>query len=157
MLMTTADRLAGLSATMQMYLKTIHTVQLAKGAARVTDISRALDVRKASVTSALRTLSELGLVNYAPYEVITLTREGETVAIEIEQRYAVLREFFADVLGMDPTAAHEDACRLEHDLSETLYDRLVGFIEYYDACTDVRFRWNAELGGYCRDDDADDR
>lgn len=152
--MSTADRLATLSPTMQMYLKTIHTVQLAKGAARVTDISRGLDVRKASVTSALRTLSELDLVNYAPYEVITLTNEGEAVATEVEQRYKLLREFFSDVLGIDPITAHDDACTLEHHLSETLYKRLVGFIEYYEACTDVRFRWNAELGGYCLDDDA---
>ena len=155
-LMKTNDRLSGLSPTMQMYLKTIHGVQLAKGAARVTDISRGLDVRKASVTAALRTLSESGLVNYAPYEVITLTCEGEAVAVEVEQRYAALREFFTHVLGIDPTTAHEDACKLEHHLSQTLYERLVGFIEYYEGCADVKFRWNPDLRGYCPDDDPPD-
>lgn len=145
--------LSGLSETMQMYLKTVHDIQVRKGAARVTDIAGALDVRKASVTSALRALSTRGFVNYAPYDVVTLTDAGLEIAEELDRRYTVLHNFFVDVLGIDPETADNDACNLEHHLSDTLYERLIGFIEYYESCADVKFRWEPKIGGFCPDPD----
>lgn len=138
---------------MQMYLKTVHDIQVQKGAARVTDIARALEVRKASVTSALRALSARGFVNYAPYDVVTLTASGTGLAEELDRRYTVLHNFFIDVLGIDPETADADACSLEHHLSDTLYERLIGFIEYYENCANVKFRWEPEIGGFCTDPD----
>jgi DtxR family Mn-dependent transcriptional regulator len=149
--METVDALSELSETMQMYIKTVHDIQGVKGAARVTDIASALDVRKASVTSALRSLSERGLVNYAPYDVVTLTTTGLGIAEELDRRYQALHDFFVTVLGIDPETADKDACSLEHHVSETLHQRLVGFIEYYQTCTDVKFRWDPRLGEFCTD------
>jgi len=151
--MASVDALTELSETMQMYLKTVHDFQVQKGAARVTDIARALDVKKASVTSALRTLAGRGFVNYAPYDVVTLTGDGTAIAEELDRRYSVLHDFFVNVLGIDPETADADACSLEHHLSETLYERLIGFIEYYQTCANVKFRWEPEIGGFCADPD----
>ncbi|MFP4374342.1 MAG: metal-dependent transcriptional regulator [Spirochaetaceae bacterium] len=142
-----------LSETMQMYLKTVHDIQVRKGAARVTDIAGALDVRKASVTSALQALSARGFVNYAPYDVVTLTDAGVEIAEDLDRRYAVLLNFFVDILGIDPQTADTDACSLEHHLSDTLYERLIGFIEYYQSCAEVKFRWQPEIGGFCAEPD----
>lgn len=151
--MESSATLDELSAKMQMYLKAIHDIQTRKGAARVTDIALALDVTKASVTSALKTLSAAGLVNYARYNVTTLSEIGLSAAMELDRRYDVLRSFFVRVLGIDGDTANADACSLEHHLSATLYDRLIGFIEYYHSCTDLKFRWDPDLGGYCHDPD----
>jgi DtxR family Mn-dependent transcriptional regulator len=149
--MESSATLDELSAKMQMYLKAIHEIQTHKGAARVTDIALALDVRKATVTSALKTLSAAGLLNYEPYNATTLSELGLSAATELDRRYDVLRSFFVRVLGIDGETANTDACGLEHHISETLYDRLIGFIEYYHNCTELKFRWDPDLGGYCRD------
>ncbi|MFP4067719.1 MAG: metal-dependent transcriptional regulator [Spirochaetaceae bacterium] len=149
--MAAVDQLAGLSETMQMYLKTVHDIQARKGAARVTDIADTLGVRKASVTSALRNLSSRGLVNYTPYDVVTLTDAGASIAEQLDRRYSVLHDFLVGVLGIDPDTADTDACSLEHHLSETLYERLIGFIDYYQSCAEVKFRWEDSIGGFCPD------
>jgi DtxR family Mn-dependent transcriptional regulator len=149
--MEVAESLGELSETMQMYIKTVHDIEGSKGAARVTDIATALEVKKASVTSALRNLSTRGLVNYTPYDVITLTDSGRRIAEELDRRYQALHDFFVTVLGIDPETADKDACSLEHHVSETLHQRLVGFIEYYQTCTDVKFRWDPRLGEFCTD------
>ena len=151
--METAGALTDLSETMQMYLKTVHDIATEKGAARVTDIARTLEVKKASVTSALRNLSSRKLVNYTPYDVVTLTEHGVQLAEELDRRYRVLHDFFVGVLGIDPQTADLDACNLEHHLSETLHQRLIGFIEYYQTCAALKFRWDPNIEGFCADPD----
>ncbi len=136
---------------MQMYVKTIHAIQQRKGAARVTDIADELGVQKGSVTAALRSLSGRGLVNYAPYDVITLTESGTRLGEQLRRRYEVLRDFLESVLGLTPEAADREACDLEHHISEDLRSRLIGFIEYYQTCATARFRWDPALGGFCVD------
>lgn len=142
-----------LSESMQMYLKAVHEFQMKKGAARVTDIASSLSVQKGSVSVALRSLSEKGYVNYAPYDVITLTEAGMKAAEELDRRYAILRDFFVSVLGLDEAKADDEACNLEHRISGELHDRLIGFVEYYQTCARPRFRWNAVLDGFCVDPD----
>ncbi|MFP4114899.1 MAG: metal-dependent transcriptional regulator [Spirochaetota bacterium] len=153
--MSQGASLETLSETMQMYVKAIHEIQEKKGAARVTDIADRLGVKKGSVSVALRTLAAKELVNYAPYDVITLTDVGREVAEDLDRRYNVLCDFFVSVLGIDPTAADIEACDLEHHISKSLYERLIGFIQYYQSCTPTRFRWNPEIGGFCTDPDED--
>jgi DtxR family Mn-dependent transcriptional regulator len=151
--MTEPAAIDSLSDTMQMYVKAIFEIQEKKGAARVTDIAAALGVKKGSVSVALKGLSAKGLVNYAPYDVITLTEVGKDIAVSLARRYGVLNDFFVSVLGIDAKQAHTEACELEHHISGDLHDRLIGFIEYYQNCPTTRFRWNPELGGFCTDPD----
>ena len=136
-----------------MYLKSVYEIQRQKGAARVTDIAARVGVNKASVTSALRNLAKRELLNYAPYDVVTLTEKGVTVAEGIERRYEALKTFFTEVLGIDDDAADREACDLEHHLSPAIHERLVGFIEYYESCPTTRFRWSEREGGFCVDPD----
>ena len=142
-----------LSESMQMYLKAIGEIQDAKGAARVKDIAQAVGVNKASVTSALRNLSSRELINYAPYDLVTLTPEGHEIAAELSRRYEIVKSFLMDVLGIDEVTADDDACAIEHHVSPDLHDRLVGFIDYYQHCTSSKFRWDPDLGNFCTDPD----
>ena len=75
-----------LSASLEDYLEAIYHIVAEKQAARTKDISQRLKVNNSSVTGALRALAERQLVNYAPYEVITLTASGKKIARDIVRR-----------------------------------------------------------------------
>ena len=88
-----------LSASLEDYLETIYFLSQS-GRARSKDISRRLEVSRASVTGALRMLKEKGLLHYEPYGPITLTPTGRQRAVEVAQKHEVLASFFVDVLAM---------------------------------------------------------
>jgi DtxR family Mn-dependent transcriptional regulator len=88
-----------LSASLEDYIETIYHIITEKQVARGKDISARLSVSGASVTEALRALSRKGLINYAPYEVITLTEDGRVVAEDVIHRHNSLKKFFIDVLA----------------------------------------------------------
>lgn len=69
-----------LSESLEDYLEAIYHIVSQKQAARATDISKRLNVNPSSVTGALRSLADKGLVNYAPYDIVTLTAEGSVAA-----------------------------------------------------------------------------
>lgn len=138
-----------LSASLEDYLEAIyHTVE-AKGAARAKDIVTRLGVHNSSVTQALKSLSEKELVNYAPYDTITLTEAGNRIAEDVVHRHTTLREFLIRVLGMDPAEADEGACRLEHAISGPVVDRLVKFVKYFETCPANDIHWDDEAGYFC--------
>lgn len=114
-----------LSRSLEDYLEAVYWTVSEKGAARPRDVARRLGVSGASVTSALRTLARKGLVNYAPYEVVTLTRRGAQRARQVALRHRVLRDFLVDVLGVDEHTADDAACRMEHALPAAALERLV--------------------------------
>jgi len=133
------------SASLEDYLETIYHTARAKGAARAKDIVQAMGVNNSSVTQALRLLAEKKLVNYAPYEVITLTAAGESIALDVVRRHETLRDFFTKVLGLSPDVADAEACRMEHATSPAVLDRLVKFVEYFERCPLHDLRWDDRL------------
>jgi len=123
-----------LSASLEDYIEAIYHIVARKRAARAKDIAQRLHVNNSSVTGALHALSERGLVNYAPYDVITLTDEGTTVAKDVVHRHEVLRDFFVRVLSVDAVEAEDAACRMEHAVPATIVERFVRFVEFVDRC-----------------------
>ena len=83
----------GLSGNLEDYLETILELQKDNTVARVKDIAKNLGVLSGTVTSALRTLSDKGLINYKPYSFITLTGKGEEIAKEVLRRHKVIKDF----------------------------------------------------------------
>ena len=118
-----------LSASLEDYLEAIFHLVVEKRAARARDIARALAVSPPSVTGALRALAERGLINYAPYEVVTLTRRGRTAARAVIRRHEAFRRFFVEVLGVDAKDAENAACRMEHAVPSKILNRLIQFLE----------------------------
>lgn len=119
-----------LSESLEDYLEAIFHIESEKQAVRAKDIADRLSVKGASVTGALHQLASRKLVNYVPYDLITLTSEGKTMAAEVVRRHEALTEFFRDVLGADPLDAEEGACRSEHALSPEIISRLAAFVEF---------------------------
>jgi len=122
-----------LSASLEDYMEAIFHIETEKRAARAKDIADKLNVSSSSVTGALRQLSEKGLVNYAPYDIITLTDEGSTVAQDVIQRHETLQDFFVKILGIDAQEAEDAACKMEHGISEVVLKRLIQFIKFLEA------------------------
>ncbi|MFW6242107.1 MAG: DtxR family transcriptional regulator, partial [Thermodesulfobacteriota bacterium] len=135
----------GLSASLEDYLQAVYRIQSAKQAARPTDIASAVGVNNSSVTGALRTLSSRGMVNYAPYDVITLTEEGKRVAEEIVRRREVLVRFFTRVLKAEDGEAETTARGVEHAVSGEILERLVGFVEFLELCPRAGEEWIGEF------------
>ncbi len=119
-----------LSVSLEDYIEEIYNQVLKNGHAKVTAIAGTLNVKKASVTGALNILSEKKLINYAPYSPITLTPEGEKIAKDILTKHENLSEFFMEVLGIEREEAVETACKMEHIVSDKLFDNMVKLTEY---------------------------
>jgi len=123
-----------LSASLEDYIEAIAHIVADKKVARGKDIAKRLKVSRASVTEALRALSRKGLVNYEPYEVITLTNKGRDVAGDVIRRHEALKDFFIKVLAIDDAIAEESACRIEHAAPPEVIDRLIRFVEFLEDC-----------------------
>lgn len=123
-----------LSASLEDYIEAIYHIITEKQVARGKDISHRLAVSGASVTEALRALSKRGLINYAPYEVITMTKEGREVAEDVIHRHNALKQFFTDVLAIEESLAEQAACRIEHTAPPKIISRMVEFIKFLEVC-----------------------
>ncbi len=119
-----------LSASLEDYLEAIFNVADNSGIARSKDIAKSLNVAKSSVTGALRHLAEKGLVNYQPYNFITLTEDGKKAAAAVTRKHNILKSFFVNVLGIDVDKAQLAACKAEHTLGPEIIARLLCFIEF---------------------------
>ncbi|MBS3731390.1 MAG: metal-dependent transcriptional regulator [Desulfobacterales bacterium] len=130
-----------LSENLEDYLETILELEKINKVARVKDIAEHRGVLRGSVTGALKSLAEKGLINYEPYSFITLTKKGAAVAGEIDRRHRVIKNFLVHVLQIGHETAEHNACRMEHAMDRTVVDRLVAFIEYIDDCPRTDAQW----------------
>lgn len=134
---------------MEDYLEAIFRIVSEKQAARAKDIANVLNVNNASVTGALRVLSEKGYINYAPYDVITLTMKGNRLAKDIVRRHEALRDFFVKVLHIEQEEAEKNACGMEHSLSPPVLNRLIRFTEFIETCPRGGESWVAGFWNGC--------
>ncbi len=138
-----------LTRSLEDYLEAILVLVRQNRVARVRDIARRLGVGMPSVTAALKTLTKRKLVNYDPYQVVTLTGLGRDQAEAICARHETLRRFVTDVLGMDAEAAEANACRMEHAADDALLARLAEFVEFVHRCRRAGDDWIAGFQGSC--------
>ena len=116
---------------MEDYLETIKRIEEEKKVIRVKWIARRLNVKMSSVTGALRNLSNEGLVKHERYGYIELTEGGNKLAQQIDARHRILFSFLAEVLGVNSQLANEDACKIEHVMSEVTMNKLIKFVHFF--------------------------
>jgi DtxR family transcriptional regulator, Mn-dependent transcriptional regulator len=119
-----------LTDAIQDYLKEIYKLEAAGRRATTSALAQRLEVSAPSVTSMLKKLASLRLVEHEPYRGATLTARGERVALEVIRHHRLLEQYLAKTLGLPIDAVHAEADRLEHALSEELeahIDRTLGF------------------------------
>ena len=110
------------------YLETILILNKKKGSVRSIDVATELNFSKPSVSIAMKNLREKMLINIDKDGFITLTKEGQVIADIIYERHTFLSEWFM-TLCVDQKTATEDACRIEHVISEKSFDALKKFVE----------------------------
>ena len=123
-----------LSASLEDYIEAIYHIVEEKLVARSKDIATRLDVSRASVTEALRALAKKELINYAPYEAITMTEKGRKIAEDVIFRHTSLKQFFTEVLVIDDKTAEEAACKIEHSAPPVVISRMIGFMKFLQVC-----------------------
>ena len=110
------------------YLEQILMIREQKGIVRSIDIAAGLGVTKPSVSVAMKRLRETGYINMDKDNLITLTESGESIARNIYDRHKTLTRCLL-LVGEDEEHAREDACKMEHDISQVSYEALVKFLK----------------------------
>ena len=105
------------------YLESMLMMKLKHGYIRSIDVAEHLGVTKPSVTYATRRLKESGHITMDKDGLITLTETGMAVAAKMLDRHKTLTAFLI-ALGVDEKTAEEDACKIEHDISQQTYDAI---------------------------------
>jgi len=121
-----------LTSSLEDYLEAIFILEKKHRVARVKDIAAHLNVQMPSVTGALRNLREKGLVVYEKNSYINLTQEGLEKAERIAGRHDLLKGFLEKVLALDEDRADEEACRIEHAISQDTAKRLENLMGFID-------------------------
>jgi DtxR family Mn-dependent transcriptional regulator len=134
---------------MENYLEVILELERTHKVARAKDIADRLQIQRGSVTGALKTLRDKGLINYKPYSFVTLSDLGKAVAKDITYRHKVLEDFLTSILRIDPKSASATACRMEHAIDENTLKRLVCFIDYLHQCPRAGREWLESFINYC--------
>ena len=106
------------------YLEAILMLRERLGMVRAVHVAEELDFTKASVSIAMKKLRENGYVRLDENGFLLLTPTGEAIAAQVYQRHKVLTDFFIS-LGVDPAIAAKDACKVEHDLSQETFEKLL--------------------------------
>ncbi|HAG69166.1 MAG TPA: DtxR family transcriptional regulator [Lachnospiraceae bacterium] len=112
----------------EMYLETIYVLSLTSDSVRGIDIGDHLGYSKPSVSRALGLLKEKGLVTKTEEGYIRLTNDGERIAKRIYERHTLLTKLFIS-LGVDEKTATDDACRIEHYISDKTFNAVKNCIE----------------------------
>jgi len=113
-----------ISSNMEDYLETIHLLSKENGGVRVKDVAHALSITMPSVSGAIKKMVKQGLVSHPRYDLIALTPKGVSLATEIYNRHRVIKKFLQEILKLDPKVAEQDACRMEHIISQETF---IGF------------------------------
>ncbi|MGM9607663.1 MAG: metal-dependent transcriptional regulator [Oscillospiraceae bacterium] len=112
----------------EMYLETIYILSKKNGYVRAIDVSEYMGFSKPSVSRAMGLLKTGGYVTADEHGSLTLTEIGEETAAKIYERHTVLTDLLVR-LGVDEETAMEDACRIEHVISDKSFQAIKGHVK----------------------------
>ncbi len=138
-----------LSSSLEDYLEAIYNLAEKTQVARSSRIAEKLGVSKASVTGALRSLTDKGLINYKPYGLITLTNDGKKLGRMVANRHRIIKSFFEDFLGIDSREAQKAACETEHTLRGPIFSQLSSFMDFVQSTAGKSRDLTVEFKKFC--------
>ncbi len=116
----------------EMYLEAIYVLSQRSNLVRAIDVGEYLGYSKPSVSRALGVLKDEGMVTKNSEGYLSLTQSGEDRAKTIYERHTLLTKLFIN-LGVDEETATEDACRIEHYISEKTFSALKAHVKKYES------------------------
>ena len=114
----------------EMYLETIYTLSLHNPTVRSIDVAEALNYSRPSVSRAVGLLKKDGYLLMDADGFLTLTEAGTQIAHQIYERHTVLTAAL-EALGVDKETAAEDACKIEHVISEKTFESIKAHMKTY--------------------------
>jgi Mn-dependent DtxR family transcriptional regulator len=118
----------------EMYLKTILILEKRIGIVRAIDIAREMQFSRPTVSQQIKNLTANGYLEVNNKKQIFLSPKGREIAEETYYRHNGLVDFFIWI-GVSEETALEDACRIEHYISQETFDRMR---EYFDNCRNLK-------------------
>ena len=116
----------------EMYLETVYILSKKSESIRSIDICEYMGYSKPSVSRAVGLLKSGGYVTVDEKGYITLTNEGKSVAEKVFERHTMLTDFLVK-LGVDKDIASEDACKIEHHISEESFEAIKRHVNAYKS------------------------
>ena len=117
--------------SMEMYLETVYVLQRSHGHAHGVEVAKRLGVSKPSVSKAMKDLKEQGLVNKESYGAITLTDKGRRISESIYNKHRLISAYLQHSLGLTPKEAGDNACKMEHVLTDDMISAIEVYIDKY--------------------------
>ena len=114
----------------EMYLETIYTLSLNSTSVRSINVAEALNYSRPSISRAVGLLKKDGYLLMDEEGFLTLTEEGRALAERIYERHTVLTAAL-EALGVDKETAAEDACKIEHDISDRTFEVIKAHMKTY--------------------------
>lgn len=125
-----------MNISMEEYLEALYTLTQEGYPASTTELAKKLSIAPASVTEMVRKLADRGFVNYSRYQGVTLTGLGFEIAEKMTRKHRLLERFLHDVLKINDTNIHSQACDLEHGLSDEAEHALCRTLKAPYKCPD---------------------
>jgi DtxR family Mn-dependent transcriptional regulator len=119
-----------LSASLEDYLEIICNLLEASDSVKAVEIAKRLNISRASVSEALSKLADKNLIIYEGHKGITITEEGLKAAKNVIKKHKTFTAFFEETLGLDKIEAEDNACKIEHVISDKLFKRIQKFQKY---------------------------
>ena len=116
-----------LTSSLEDYLEIICNYADSNQQVRAVDISKELNVSRASTSEALKKLANKGFINYGRYGVISITASGKELAHNIISKHKTLQEFFENI-GLSKEDASYNACKIEHVITDSAFNKISEFL-----------------------------
>jgi DtxR family Mn-dependent transcriptional regulator len=116
------------------YLEAIYRLEQKGGSARTMELARNLNVVPGSVTNTIENLKRKGLVTHKPYKGVKLTDNGRKIASSVLRRHRLAERLLTDILHLDWSEVHDEACKLEHALSPAILKPLEKALGHPKRC-----------------------
>ena len=116
------------SESQEMYLETVLKLQKQKGKVRAIDVAEELNYARSSVSRGINLLKKQGLLTSTDNDFLVLTKKGYSVANKIFERHEIITKAFI-LLGASQELAEDNACRVEHVISDEVFDLIKVFLE----------------------------
>lgn len=123
-----------IQASAEDYLEVIYVLSKKQGKVRSIDIANHMNFAKPTISIKMKQFRENGYITFDAERNIHLTEKGEEIAIRINERHTLLTKVLT-VIGVDEKQALEDACKIEHNISETTFECVKAFYEKLMLCT----------------------
>ena len=125
-----------ISENIEEYLETLYKFGSKDSYVSTTTLSKELGIAPGSVTQMLKKLEDIGYIDYIPYKGANLTEDGIKVAQKITRKHRILERFLKDVLKIKDENLHQQACEMEHSLSDEAERAMCHMLEHPDTCPD---------------------